>query len=188
MLNATLTVNRPLGLEFVKVEDLNVGTEFETCRHVWMFIKAVKDGIFTSVSMEIKSDAFNIFKCTLYRFVLMAAICTNPYLRTPKIRFQCPKEGSFFYKWQYQVDESNLYVLVRSPMPYLRESRSMVKKGAIQPHANIVQNATTHYLHSKALLFWKLELDSSQITQEAKYAMHIQRLDPDLNQNIGKIL
>ena len=54
-----------------------------------------------------------------------------------------------------------------------------------QPYLNIVKISTTHCLPS--LDFSIIDKDTSQITREAKEAIHIRRLDPNLNRNIGKM-
>ena len=42
-------------------------------------------------------------------------------------------------------------------------------------------------LYPQSLISILYDKDPSQVTQEAKEAIHIQRLDPNLNRNIGKI-
>ena len=54
-----------------------------------------------------------------------------------------------------------------------------------QLYLNTVKISTTHYHPSLTLAF--IDKDPSQITGEAKEAIHIRRLDPNLNWNIGKM-
>ena len=50
-----------------------------------------------------------------------------------------------------------------------------------------MRNLGTQYLSPSILDFSIIDKDPSQITREAKEAIHIRRLDPNLNRNIGKM-
>ena len=75
-------------------------------------------------------------------------------------------------------------MLVRHPEPPVRGSMNNLKltTSAILKHC-------TDFHHPLASItnFSIIDKDPSQITREAKEAIHIWRLDPNLNRNIGKM-
>ena len=73
--------------------------------------------------------------------------------------------------------------LEKPPGPLVKGSRNTPSQQP-QLYLNTVKISTTHYLPSQILA---LQTDPSQITREAKEAINIRRLDPNLNQNIGKM-
>ena len=79
---------------------------------------------------------------------------------------------------------ATLPILEKHLGPLMRESGntpSLLR----QPYLNIVRISTILCLPS--LIFNIKDKDPSQITWEAKEAIHIRRLDPSLNRNIGKM-
>ena len=93
------------------------------------------------------------------------------------------KEG-YFYHWECQADGCNSsYVGVMS-----RVLRERVKE-----HSQLITSAIykhcTDFNHPLPSIsnFSIIDKDPSQITREAMEAIHIQRLDPNLKRNIGKM-
>ena len=77
-----------------------------------------------------------------------------------------------------------LPILEKCLGPLVRGSRNTL---SLQPwpHLNIVKISTIHCPPISE--FNIIDKDPSQITREAKEAIHIRRLDPSLNRNIGKM-
>ena len=77
-----------------------------------------------------------------------------------------------------------LHILKKRPGPLVRGSRNILSQQP-QPYLNIVKISTI--LLPSILDFNIIDKDPSEITREAKEAIHIRRLDPSLNRNIGKM-
>ena len=102
----------------------------------------------------------------------------------PKDKVHTNEKKYIIYNWEYQADGYNSSYIAEN-------SRSLGKK--LKEHSNsttfsILKHCTDfHHPLPSIKNFSKIDNDSSQITQEAKQAIHIGRLDPNLNRNIGKI-
>ena len=74
-------------------------------------------------------------------------------------------------------------ILEKHPGPLARGSRNTLSQ-LPWPYLNIVKISTILCPPSQTNI---IDKDPSQITREAKEAIHIRRLDPSLNRNIGKM-
>ena len=74
--------------------------------------------------------------------------------------------------------------LGKHPGPLVKGSRNTPSQKP-QPYLNIVK--IPHHPLPSISDFSIIDKDPSQITREAKEAIHIRRLDPNLNRNIGKM-
>ena len=102
----------------------------------------------------------------------------------PKDKIPPDQNKDVVYFWECQVD--------RCKSSYVGEpSRALGER--VKEHCKSLTSAILkHYTnHHHPLLsvynFNIIDKDPSQITQEAKKAIHIWRLDPNLNRNIGKM-
>ena len=87
------------------------------------------------------------------------------------------------YHWEGQADGcSSSYVGEIS-----RDLGEKVKEHSKLNTSAILKHCTDfHHPLPSIENFSIIDKDSSQVTREAKEAIHIQRLDPNLNRNIGK--
>ena len=100
--------------------------------------------------------------------------------------FTCGRQypSFFFYHWECQADGcKSAYIGETS-----RALGERVKEHCKSSTSAILKHCTDfHHPLPTISNFNIIDKDPSQITQEAKEAIHIQRLDPNLNRNIGKM-
>ena len=106
------------------------------------------------------------------------------FLMHPKDKVPTSQKKDVVYHWECQADSCN--------SSYIEEtSRSLGER--VKEHSKLSTSAIlkhcTDFHHPLPSIknFSIIDKDSSQITQETKEAIHIQRLDPNLNRNIGKM-
>ena len=105
-------------------------------------------------------------------------------LMHPKDKVPNSQKKDVVYHWECQADScSSSYIGETS-----RSLGKRVKKHSKLSTSAILKHCTDFY-HPLASIknFSIIDKDSSQITQEAKEAIHIRRLDPNLNRNIDKM-
>ena len=103
----------------------------------------------------------------------------------PKTRSPLNKREDVVYHWECQADGCNSpHMWEKHPGPSGRGSwkNSKSNTSAILKHC-----MDHHHLLPSINNFAIIDKDHSQVTQEAKEAIHIRRLDPSLNQNIVKM-
>ena len=105
-------------------------------------------------------------------------------LMNPKDKISTDQKKDIVYHWECQADGCN--------SSYIREtSRALGKR--VKEHSKSTTSAILkhckdfHHPLPSISDFSIIDKDPSQITREAKEAIHIRRLDPNLNQNIGKM-
>ena len=99
-----------------------------------------------------------------------------------KIPTDQKKDVVYFWEWQADGCKSS-YVGETS-----RALSERVKEHCKSSTSAILKHYTDfHHPLPSITNFNIIDKDPSQITQEAKKAIHIQRLDPSLNRNIGKM-
>ena len=105
-------------------------------------------------------------------------------LMHPKDKISTDQKKDIVYHWECQADGCN--------SSYIREtSRALgerVKEHSKSTTLAILKHCKDfHHPLPSISDFSIIDKDPSQITREAKEAIHIRRLDPNLNQNIGKM-
>ena len=80
---------------------------------------------------------------------------------------------------------ANFLTLGRPPGHSVNMSKNIARKGPTLPYTKIV---TPKAIHSPTLINSKLQIRKSQISHEAKEAIHICKEDPELNRNVGKMV
>ena len=102
----------------------------------------------------------------------------------PKDKISTDQKKDIVYHWECQADGCK--------PSYIREtSRALGER--VKEHSKSTTSAILkhckdfHHLLPSISDFSIIDKDSSQITREAKEAIHIRRLDPNLNWNIGKM-
>ena len=88
------------------------------------------------------------------------------------------------YHWEYQADGCNSSYIGETS----RTLGERVKEHSKSTTSAILKHCKDfHHPLPSINDFSIIDKDPSQITREAKEAIHIRRLDPNLNQNIGKM-
>ena len=105
-------------------------------------------------------------------------------LMHPKDKVSIDQKKDIIYHWEGQADGCK--------SSYIREtSRSLGERAKKHLQVGYFSYAQTLYRFHHPLPsisnFAIIDKDLSQITWKAKEAIHIHRLDPDLNRNIGKM-
>ena len=102
----------------------------------------------------------------------------------PKDKIPINQKDDVVYHWECQADGcKSSYVREMS-----RTLRERVKEH-FKPSTSAILKHYTDFHHPLPFItnFNIIDKDPSQITWEAKEAIHIRRLDPNLNRNIGKM-
>ena len=123
-----------------------------------------------------------IFKYTPIQVCFKGVNTLKSLLIHPKDKISTNKD--IVYHWECQADGCN--------SSYIRETfRALgkrVKEHSKSTTSAILKNCKDfHHPLPSINDFSIIDKDPSQITREAKEAIHIRRLDPNLNQNIGKM-
>ena len=105
-------------------------------------------------------------------------------LMYPKDKISIDQKKDVVYHWECQADRcKHSYVSETS-----RALGERVKDHCKPSTSAILKHCTDHHHPLPSLSNFNIIIkDSSQIIQEAKEAIHIWRLDPNLNKNIGKM-
>ena len=105
-------------------------------------------------------------------------------LMHPKDKISIDQKKDVVYHWGCQADGCrSSYVGETS-----RALGKRVKEHCKSSTSAILKHCTDHHRPLPSLSnFNVIDKDPSQVTREAKEAIHIQRLDPNLNRNIGKM-
>ena len=125
-----------------------------------------------------------IFKYTPIQVCFKGLNTLKSLLMHPKDKISTDQKKDIVYHWEYQADGCN--------SSYIREtSRALGKR--VKEHSKSTTSAILkhckdfHHPLPSISDFSIIDKDPSQITREAKEAIHIRRLDPNLNWNIGKM-
>ena len=131
------------------------------------------------------SEAYKkIFKYTHIQDYFKGVNMLKSVLMHPKDKVSSEQKKDLVYHWQCQADGCK--------SSYVRETSHSLGDRA-EEHAKSTMSAIHkhctdfHHPLPSVTNFAITDKDSSQVTREAKEAIHIQRLDPDLNRNIGKM-
>ena len=121
---------------------------------------------------------------SLYRFVSKELTPSSQCWCTQKTRSQLTKKKDIVYHWECQADGcKSAYVSETS-----RALGERVKEHCKSSTSAILKHCTDHHHPLPSISnFNIIDKDPSQVTREAKEAIHIRRLDPNLNRNIGKM-
>ena len=106
-------------------------------------------------------------------------------LMHPKDKISIDQKKDVVYHWECQADGCK--------SAYVSETSGAlgewVKEHCKSSTSAILKHCTDHHHPLPSISnFNIIDKDPCQVTQEAKEAIHIQRLDPSLNRNIGKCL
>ena len=132
------------------------------------------------------SESFKkTFKYTAIQVCFKGVNTLKSLLMHPKDKIPTNQKKDVVYFWECQAD--------RCKSSYVGEtSRALserVKENCKSSTSTILKHCTDHYHPLTSVSnFNIIDKDPSQITWEAKEAIHIQRLDTNLNRNIGKSL
>ena len=125
-----------------------------------------------------------IFKYTPIQVCVKGVNTLKSLLMHPKDKISTDQEKDIVYHWECQADGCN--------SSYIGETSRVLGK-RIKEHSKSKMSAILkhckdfHHLLPSISDFSTIDKDPSQITREAKEVIHIRRLDPNLNQNIGKM-
>ena len=125
-----------------------------------------------------------IFKYMAIQVCFKGVNTLKPMLMYPTDKISMDQKKDVVYHWECQADGCN--------SSYIREtSRALgerVKEHSKLTTSAILKHCTDFHQPLPSIInFSIIDKDHSQITREAKEAIHIQRLDPNLNRNIGKM-
>ena len=131
------------------------------------------------------SEAFRkIFKYMAVQVCFKGVNILKSLLMHPKDKVPTSQKKDIVYHWECQADGcSSSYIGEMS-----RSLGERVKEHSKSGTSAILKHYTDfHHPLPSIENFSIIDKGSSQITREAKEAIHIQRLDPNLNRNIGKM-
>ena len=131
------------------------------------------------------SEAFKkIFKYTAIQVCFKGVNTLKSLLMHPKDKVPTSQKKDILYHWECQADSCSSSYIAET----CRTLRERAKEHSKSSTSAILKHCTDfHHPLPSVENFSIIDRDSSQITQEAKEAIHIQRLDHNLNRNIGKI-
>ena len=131
------------------------------------------------------SEAFKkVFKYTHIQVCFKGANMLKSLLMHPKDKVSLEQKKDLVYHWQCQADWCKSSYVVETS----RSHRERAKEHSKSTTSAIHKHCTDHHHPLPSVSnFAIIDKDPTQITWEAKEAIHIQRLDPDLNRNIGKM-
>ena len=131
------------------------------------------------------SESFKkIFRYTPIQVCFKGVNTLKSMLMHPKDKISINQKKDVVYHWECQADGcKSSYVSETSRALGVR-----VKEHCKSSTSAILKHCTDHHHPLPSLSnFNIINKNPSQVTQEAKEAIHIQRLDPNLNRNIGKM-
>ena len=150
-------------------------TGFEIKKHFYISVP-----YFPGLSESYKK----IFKYTPVQVCFKGVNTLKSMLMHPKDKISNDQKKDLVYHWECKADGCN--------SSYIGEmSRALGER--VKEHSKSTTSAILkhckdfHHPLPSILDFNIIDKDPSQITSEAKEAIHIRRLDPNLNRNIGKI-
>ena len=124
-----------------------------------------------------------IFKYTPIQVCSKGVNTLKSLLMHPKDKISTDQKKDIVYHWECQADGCN--------SSYIQEtSRALGER--VKEHSKSTTSATLkhckdfHHPLPSINDFSIIDKDPTQITQEAKEAIHIRRLDPNLNQTLAK--
>ena len=119
-----------------------------------------------------------------YRFVLKRVNTLKSLLMHPKDKISTDQMKDIVYHWECQADGCNSSYIGETS----RALGERVKEHSKSTTSAILKHCKDfHHPLPSISDFSIIDKDHSQITREAKEAIHIRRLDPNLNPNIGKM-
>ena len=102
----------------------------------------------------------------------------------PKDKISIDQKKDLVYHWECKADGCNSSYIGETS----RALGERVKEHSKSTTSAILKHCKDfHHPLPSILDFSIIDKDPSQITREAKEAIHIRRLDPNLNRNIGKM-
>ena len=102
----------------------------------------------------------------------------------PKDKVSTEQKKDIVYHWECQADGCNSSYVGETS----RALGERVKEHSKSNTSAILKHCMDHHHPLPSINnFTIIDKDPSQVTQEAKEAIHIRRLDPSLNENIGKM-
>ena len=131
------------------------------------------------------SESFKkIFRYTAIQVCFKGVNTLKSMLMHPKDKISINQKKDVVYHWECQADSCrSSYVGETS-----RALGERVKEHCKSSTSVMLKHCTGHHHPLPSLSnFNIIDKDPSQVTQEAKEAIHIWRLDPSLNRNIGKM-
>ena len=119
-----------------------------------------------------------------YRFVSRGVNTLKSMLMHPKDKVSNDQKKDLVYHWECKADGCNLSYIGETS----RALGERVKEHSKSTTSAILKHCKDlHHPLPSISDFNIIDKDPSQITREAKEAIHIRRLDPSLNRNIGKM-
>ena len=131
------------------------------------------------------SESFKkIFRYTAIQVCFKGVNTLKSMLMHPKDKISIEQKKDIVYHWECQADGcKSAYIGETS-----RALGERVKEHCKSSTSAILKHCTDfHHPLPTISNFNIIDKDPSQITREAKEAIHIRRLDPNLNRNIGKM-
>ena len=105
-------------------------------------------------------------------------------LMHPKDKNSIDQKKHVVYHWECQADGCRYSYVGETS----RALGKRVKEHCKSSTSAILKHCTNHHHHLPSLSnFNIIDKDPSQVTWKAKEAIHVHRLDPNLNRNIGKM-
>ena len=148
--------------------------------------KEIKKQFFVSVPYfpGLSESSKKIFKYTPIQVCFKGVNTLKSLLMHPKDKVSTDQKKDVVYHWECQTDGCNSSYVGETS----RALRERVKEHSKSNTSAILKHCMDqHHLLPSINNFTIIDKDPSQVTQEAKEAIHIRRLDPSLNQNIGKM-
>ena len=125
-----------------------------------------------------------IFKYTAIQVCFKGLNTHKSLLMHPKDKVSNDQKKDVVYHWECQADGCNSSYMGATS----RALGERVKEHSKSSTSAILKHYMDHHHPLPSINnFTIIDKDPSQVTQEAKEAIHIRRLDPNLNQNIGKM-
>ena len=125
-----------------------------------------------------------IFKYTPIQVCFKGVNTLKSLLMHPKDKISTDQKKDIVYHWECQADGCNSSYIGETS----RALGKRVKKHSKSTTSAILKHCKDfHHPLPSISDFSIIDKDPSQITREAKEAIHIRRLDPNFNQSIGKM-
>ena len=125
-----------------------------------------------------------ILKYTAIQVCFKGVNTLKSMLMHSKDKISTDQRKDVVYHWECQADGCNSSYIGETS----RALRERVKEHSKSTTSAILKHCTDFYHPLPSISdFSIIDKDPSQITREAKEAIHIRRLDPNLNRNIGKM-
>ena len=131
------------------------------------------------------SEAYKkIFKYTHIQVCFKGINMLKSLLMHPKDKVSINQKKDLVYHWQCHADGCKSSYVGETSCSLGERAKEHAKSttSTIHKHCTVF-----HHLLPSVTNFAIIDKDSYQVTWESKEAIHIQRLDPDLKRNIGKM-